>query len=93
MQSFVAWSTSNCEITCSTCLTITLVDVCDELIQGKGYNSVDAELRCDQSYYQYFATPSQRQIYNDARNGPRAANPKIIKTNIASASKMFPERA
>ena len=79
-------------------LTVTLVDECDELTQGKGHNSVDVELRCDQSSYQHFITPSQRgeddedAPYIDARNDPRAANRKIIKTNIASASKIFRER-
>jgi len=79
-------------------LTVTLVDECDELTQGKGHNSVDVELRYDQSSYQRFITPSQRgeddedAPYIDARNDPRAANRKVIKTNIASASKIFRER-
>jgi len=79
-------------------LTVTLVDECDELTQGKGHNSVDVELRYDQSSYQHFITPSQRgeddedAPYIDARNDPRAANRKVIKTNIASASKIFRER-
>lgn len=73
--------------------TVTLVDECDEITQGKGQKSVDVSAQEDPGAYQRFIPRDERgeddedEMY--VRPGSRAATTKSLKEQIALASKYF----
>ena len=73
--------------------TVTLVDECDEMTQGKGGQSVNVPLNEDPSAYQRFLPADERGEDEDdvpvVRSGSRASRQVSRKDQIAIASKYF----
>ena len=75
--------------------TVTLVDECDEITQGKGNKSLDVERREDPDAYQEFIHPDRRGEdeagVRYVRPGSRASRQLSRKEQLAQASQYFKE--
>ena len=73
--------------------TVTLVDECDEITQGKGGKSLDVERAEDPDAYQEFIDPDRRGEDEEGiphvRSGSRASRQKSRKEQLAAASEYF----
>ena len=76
-------------------LTVTLVDECDELTQGKGQRSIHVSHREDPENYQHYIDPDRRgeddQEYVFVAPNSVTARQKSLKVKIAAASCFFKE--
>jgi len=75
-------------------LTLTLMDECDELTQGKGHSSIEVEHRSDPDTHGEYIHPERRgEDYEDAPDVPsdRRARSRKTKAQIAKVSKYFRE--
>ena len=73
--------------------TVTLVDECDEITQGKGNESLDVERREDPNAYQAYIPPDRRGEDEEGiphvRSGSRASRQLSRKDQLARASAYF----
>ena len=73
-------------------LTLTLMDECDELTQGKGHSTAEIEHRADpDTFAQYIPQEKRGEDYEDVPDVPsdRKARGKNFKAQIAKASQYF----